>query len=119
MGYTKFGELLRIIHIKHHEVMGDMAEILGTSTPFLSAVENGKKNVPQNMVNKIVKHYNLSKEEEEELKKAAADSKTQIKIDLKKSDEYQREAALKFARSFDNIDDETAERIIKILEGDE
>ena len=45
MGYTPFGEFVRILRIKHHQVMGDMAKILNTSTPFLSAVENGKKNV--------------------------------------------------------------------------
>ena len=40
MAYTPFGEFVRILRIKHHQVMGDMAKILGTSTPFLSAVEN-------------------------------------------------------------------------------
>ena len=44
MAYTSFGEFVRILRIKHHEVMGDMAKMLGASLPFLSAVENGKKN---------------------------------------------------------------------------
>ena len=42
MAYTKFGEFVRILRIRHHEVMGDMAGVLGASLPFLSAVENGK-----------------------------------------------------------------------------
>ena len=46
MAYTKFGEIVRVLRVKHHEVMGDMAKVLDTSLPFLSAVENGKKNVP-------------------------------------------------------------------------
>lgn len=43
MAYTKFGEYMRILRIKNHEVMGDLAKVLNVSTPFLSAVENGKK----------------------------------------------------------------------------
>ena len=43
MAYTKFGEFVRILRIRCHEVMGDMAEVPNTSVPFLSTVENGKK----------------------------------------------------------------------------
>ena len=39
MAYTKFGEFMRILRVKHSEVMGDMAKLLSVSTPFLSAVE--------------------------------------------------------------------------------
>lgn len=43
MAYTKFGEYMRILSVKNHEVMGDIAKLLGVTLPFLSAVENGKK----------------------------------------------------------------------------
>ena len=43
MAYTKFGEYMRILRVKNHEVMGDIAKLLGVTLPFLSAVENGKK----------------------------------------------------------------------------
>jgi predicted nucleotidyltransferase component of viral defense system len=47
VSYTKFGEFMRILRVKNHEVMGDIAKLLGVSTPFLSAVENGKKTFQQ------------------------------------------------------------------------
>ena len=50
MGYTRFGEMLRVLRVKNHEVMGDLARMLGVSTSFLSAVECGKKNVPDSWV---------------------------------------------------------------------
>ena len=34
--YTKFGEFMRVLRIKHHEIMGDIADMLGVSLPFLS-----------------------------------------------------------------------------------
>ena len=115
--YTKFGEFMRVLRIKHHEIMGDIADMLGVSLPFLSAVENGKRNVPADWVDKIVSNYNLSPEETQELLEAIEQSKTQMKLDLKSSEFFQRTAALQFARSFDNMDEDTAKRIIELLEG--
>ena len=114
--YTKFGEFVRILRIKKHQVMGDMAKILGTTTPFLSAVENGRKNVPKEWSSIITRHYGLSKEEQNELKEAIEESKLQTKINMKDSSYMQRKVALQFARSFEDIDDETAEKIIKLLQ---
>ena len=115
--YTKFGEFMRVLRIKHHEIMGDIADMLSVSLPFLSAVENGKRNVPADWVDKIVSHYNLSPEETQELLEAIEQSKTQMKIDLKSSEFFQRTAAMQFARSFDNMDEDTAKKIIELLEG--
>lgn len=116
MGYTKFGEMVRILRIQSHEVMGDMAEMLGTSLPFLSAVENGKKNVPPAWIPKIVEHYHLSSKEADKLIQAIEESKTQMKLTLAGKGATQRQAALQFARSFEGMDEETAKRIVKILE---
>ena len=115
MAYTKFGEFVRILRIKSHEVMGDMAKVLDTSVPFLSAVENGKKNVPSEWIERIIEHYKLSYEESCELREAIEESRTQYKIAAGKAGLTQRKAALQFARSFDNMDDETAEKILELL----
>lgn len=117
VAYTKFGELMRILRIKHHEVMGDMAKVLKVSVPFLSAVENGKKNVPTNWINLLAIHYKLSEQEVEELSDAANFSKTQIKIDLRNAENTQREVALQLARSFDDLDEATAQKIAELLKG--
>ena len=116
MSYTKFGEFVRILRVKHHEVMGDMAKVLDTSLPFLSAVENGKKNVPKDWIAKIVEHYQLDIDEQMQLEDSIEASKTQMKLNLMNSGSNQREAALQFARSFDGMDDETAMKIVKLLE---
>ena len=115
MAYTKFGEFVRILRIKNHEVMGDMAKVLGASLPFLSAVENGKKNVPAEWVKKITTHYNLSENEQQEMLEAIEESKTQYKIVMNDAGTNQRKVALKFARSFDELDDDTAIKILKLL----
>ncbi len=115
MAYTKFGEYVRVLRVRCHEVMGDMAAKLGTSVPFLSAVENGKKNVPADWVEKISQLYNLAPREQKELKEAVEESRMQYKIPMGNAGGVQRRAAMQFARSFDNMDDETAEKILELL----
>lgn len=115
MSYTSFGEFVRILRVKHHEVMGDLAKVLNVKVPFLSAVENGKKNVPSEWVEKIIAHYRLSTMEQNELEKVIDESRTQYKISTGKAGVSQRRAALQFARSFDDMDDETATKILELL----
>lgn len=116
MAYTKFGEFMRVQRVRHHEVMGDIAKVLGVKIPFISAVENGKRNVPENWFSLIAAHYNLSSVEAEELLQAIEDSKTQAKISLLSATPSQRQVALQFQRSFEQLDDDIANEILKILQ---
>ncbi|MCF0150983.1 MAG: helix-turn-helix domain-containing protein [Firmicutes bacterium] len=115
MAYTSFGEFVRILRVKHHEVMGDMAKVLEVSLPFLSAVENGKKNVPTEWIEKITEHYGLSEQEQKSLAEAIEESKTHFKIVASNAGNMKRKTALQFARSFDEMDDETALKILALL----
>lgn len=115
MAYTKFGEFVRILRIRCHEVMGDMAKAIGTSVPFLSAVENGKKNVPADWSERIALHYHLTQNERYELEEAIEESKLQYRIPAGDAGLNQRRAAMQFARSFDEMDDETAIKILELL----
>lgn len=115
MSYTQFGEFMRVQRIKHHEVMGDVAKLLNVKIPFVSAVENGKRNVPEEWYALIVEHYNLSSSEQLELRQAMEASKTQAKINLVSATQCQRRVALQFQRSFEKLDDDTANKILKIL----
>lgn len=115
MAYTSFGEFVRILRIKRHEVMGDMAKVLNVKVPFLSVVENGKKNVPSEWAEKIAMAYSLNDSEKDELYQAIEESRTQYKIPAINAGIVQRRAALQFTRSFDEMDDETATKILNLL----
>lgn len=115
MGYTKFGEFMRIQRVKHHEVMGDTAKLFGVKLPFISTVESGKRNVPEEWIPILIKHYNLSATEQAELIDAVEHSKTQMKINLTTASNAQRRLAVQFQRSFENLDEDTATAIIKLL----
>ena len=115
MAYTKYGEFMRILRVKSHEVMGDTAKLLKVKLPLVSAVENGKKNVPEEWLQIIINHYHLNKQMQKELFEAVEASKTQVKINLSSASTLQRKIAIQFQRSFENLDDATAEAILKLL----
>ena len=115
MGYTKYGEFIRIMRIKHHEVMGDTAKLLNCMVSFVSSVECGKKNVPETWFPILCEHYQLSESEQKELYDAIEDSKTQVKLNLVSASIPQRRLALQFQRSFADLDDETANAIYELL----
>ena len=119
MGYTKFGEFMRIQRIKHHEVMGDTAKLFGVKLPFVSTVENGKRNVPEEWIPVLIEHYALSPGEQAELVDSVEHSKTQIKINLTAANNTQRKLAVQFQRSFEKLDEDTAAAIIKLLYGED
>lgn len=112
---TDFGKLCRIIRLKRNQNLGDMAEILGVKSSFLSAVENGKKNIPSRMCSEIKNKYELSKDEYVQLCEAAENSKLQIKIKMEGMKSQDRNLVLSFARKFENLDNEEKNEIMKIL----
>ena len=115
MGYTKYGEFMHILRIKTHEVMGDTAKLLNVKVPFVSAVESGKRNVPEEWIPIIIEHYQLDSIEQAELNDAIELSKTQMKLNLSTASTIQRQLAVQFQRSFENLDEDTAEAIMKLL----
>lgn len=115
MGYTSFGEFLRILRIQNHEVMGDTAKLLNVSTPFMSAVENGKKNIPEGWFEIIANHYNLNEFDRKRLQNAIDASKTTLKLNLMEANDFKRQMAAQFQRSFNDMDDDTAKKIMNLL----
>ena len=115
MKYTKFGEFFRILRIKHNEVLQNAKDFLGVSVAYISAVELGKKPVPCDWYDKICKHYHLNEKEKKELREAIEDSVQNVKFDLKNASFEKRQLAVQFQRSFDDFDDDTIEKLLKIL----
>lgn len=112
---TNLGKFLRKIRIDRGEILKDMADNLGVSSAFLSAVENGKKKMPVSWYDKLADVYSFSDEQAEELRQAVINSSDVIELNIKGVSQANRDLALSFAREFDSIDDELAEKLFSIL----
>lgn len=112
---TSIGDYLRKLREANNETLRKMAENLNISSAFLSAIENGKKKMPDNICEQLISHYNLTKEEQDALKYAALESAGAIKIDLNSMNPEERKLALTFARKFKTLSESESSEILRIL----
>lgn len=64
---TAFGKFCRKLRIDNDEIMKDMAEKLGVTASYLSAIEKGKRTIPTDWAEQIAKHYELTEQQINEL----------------------------------------------------
>ena len=79
---TEFGRILRIIRINTGDTAKQMASKLYISPSYLSAIENGKRSIPSNLITNIVNIYNLSEKDKMRLRNAVLNSYKPFRIDL-------------------------------------
>ncbi len=114
MEYTKFGEEMRILRTKRHQNQQEMADVLGVTKSFLSAVEKGRHPVPGKWFDIIVEHYHLKPYPAEKIRNAIHESRSHIKIMLNGEENYKRNLAIRFEEVFNDIDENTAHEISEI-----
>lgn len=112
---TDIRTVLITIRLEHNQKLKDMAENLGVSSAFLSAVENNKKSFPESWYEKFKTIYNLSDEEISQIKEAALYSRKVIELNLENASDESRKLAVKFARSFNTLDKKTQQDMLDLL----
>ena len=112
---TPLGQFLRKLRISNNEVLADMAQKLGITSAYLSAIELGKRSIPKNLFVDLIELYSISKEEEVELQKAIDTSVTSVEIDLDNVSLSGRETVLAFARKLKDLDDVALNNIFEFL----
>jgi transcriptional regulator with XRE-family HTH domain len=113
---TRLGDYLRNIRMKENISLRTMARDLGISPAFLSAVENGKKKMPDSWFELVPNTYNLSDSEINEFKDNAYESFDIVELNIANASENNKKLAIRFARRFDDIDEKTSEELLEILE---
>ena len=112
---TEFGRELRHIRIDRDEKLKDMAEKLSVTVAYLSAVENGKRNIPNGWIEMIADEYCLDDEYVQKLEKCAYDGKSEITLNFERATDGQRNLAYSFARKFKDLSDEDVKNLQKVF----
>ena len=110
---TEFGKLLRIIRINSGDSAKDMAQKLNMSPSYLSTIENGKRNIPPDMEELLIRAYNLSDKDKEKLRKAMVDSSDTVKIDLTDLAEKKKQMIYEITKG--DLDEATIDQLCKII----
>jgi len=115
---TQYGKELRKLRIDKSLVLGDMARDLNFSVSYLSAIENGKREIPKDLTSRLVSFYALSDEQKNALERAAVAVQKFVSIDLKTviGNPVYAETALMVARDFSKMKPDQINQIKKMFE---
>ena len=100
-GLTPFGVAIRKLRLDKRMRLLDLAARLKKSAAFLSAIETGRKPIPDGFVLTVARAMDLSTEQLSDLRKAA--DRTRKSIAIEKLPEDQRELVAAFARRIDKV----------------
>ncbi len=115
---TKFGKELRKIRIDNEENLSMMSKKLGVSISYLSAIENGVREIPQDFIQKIIANYRLSRERIEILFAAEAEAASKVSIPLNSTLSEQRQLAFMLSRKLNDLSLEECKAIMRLLGDD-
>ena len=110
---TEFGRILKIIRINCGDSAREMAKKLNMSPSYLSTIENGKRKIPPDMEELLIRAYNLSETDKEKIRKACVESSSTVKINLTELAEKKKEIIFEMSRG--NLDDDTVDKIYDIM----
>ena len=112
---TAFGIALRKLRLDCGEILKNMADKLEISSSYLSAIEVGKRNIPEDFIGRLSDLYCLEPEKVQKLEDAKLKSQTEIAFGLGDASFSKRETALLFARKFDDLDEDTMGKIRSLI----
>ena len=118
-GVTSLGKRLRKIRIDNDEITLDMAKKLGISISYLSAIEHGKRNIPDTFIQKLFENYNLNEKMKILIQKDIISYSGEMKLIMNQMNRQQQELSLLYARKISELDDEQIKRMRRFLNGEE
>ena len=116
---TALGKALRILRIENDEILKTMAEKLGITSAYLSAIENGKREPTQKFMDNLFSVYDLSPSQQNDFLDAFHETVESVQIRLSNRNVQQKNLGLVFARKFDTLSDEQITDLIRVLNKEE
>lgn len=117
MQLTKFGKTIRKLRIEHNMLLGNMAESLKISSSYLSSIEVGEREIPQDFFEKI-KSLNIFNDDElKEIQNSIDETVKTFVIEPKNN--VQRNLIAGFARGFDNLTEDQIKAIQNVINNKE
>ena len=113
---TPFGIKLRALRAQRAITLKEMADAIGVSSAYLSALEHGRRGRPSwYLVQRIITFFNVIWDEAEEIERLAAISDPRVVIDTVGLDPKATELANLMADSIANLDHAELEQMIRQL----
>ena len=108
---TQLGIFLRKLRLDSGEIMKEMASKLDVSSSFVSAVENGKKKMPDSWHDAIVHLYHLDQAKQDAFISAIEESQKSLEINLEDLSKEKKKLAFSFARELENMNQDEVDKM--------
>ena len=112
---TEVGKYLRKLRIDRGELLKDMADTISVSSAYLSSIENGKREISDDLASALASAYDFDEEEAIRFYNAIDITRQEIRLNLHQASPAKQELGLTFARKFDSLSDEDIFSISSIL----
>ena len=114
---TPFGELLRGLRRARGVNQKEMAEDLGVSAAYLSALEHGQRGTPSFAFRqKVIAWANVIWDEAEALERTAQLSDPRVVVDTRRANAKATRLANRLAEEIDGLDDEELDQMLSVLD---
>lgn len=112
---TEFGKLLRKIRIDKGLLLKDMAGALSISPAYLSAVETGKKPIPDDFVGRIARFFDYTKDSDDYIALEDSASMSKGEASMKHLPQKHQQAVLAFARNLGSLNAEEVDKLLGMI----
>ena len=113
---TPFGDRMRKLRAERGVTLKEMAEALGVSSAYLSALEHGKRGRPGwHLIQRILAYFNIIWDEADEVVRLARISHPRITIDTSGLNPKATELANRLADDIGKLDPATLDELITTL----
>ena len=113
---TPFGERMRKLRTERGITLKQMAEALGVSSAYLSALEHGKRGRPGwHLIQRILAYFNIIWDEADEVVRLARISHPRISIDTSGLNPKATELANRLADEIGKLDASTLDELLATL----
>jgi transcriptional regulator with XRE-family HTH domain len=113
---TPFGDRMRKLRTERGVTLKEMAEALGVSSAYLSALEHGKRGRPGwHLIQRILAYFNIIWDEADEVVRLARISHPRITIDTSGLNPKATELANRLADDIGKLDAATLEELLVTL----
>ena len=114
---TPFGDRMRKLRAERGVTLKEMADAIGVSSAYLSALEHGKRGRPSwHLIQRILNFFNIIWDEAEEVVRLARISHPRITIDTSGLSPKATELANRLADDIGRLDAATLDEMLSALE---
>jgi transcriptional regulator with XRE-family HTH domain len=114
---TPFGDRMRKLRAERGVTLKDMAESIGVSSAYLSALEHGKRGRPGwHLIQRILTYFNIIWDDAEDVVRLARISHPRIAIDTSGLNPKATELANRLADDIGKLDTATLDEMMTVLD---